>query len=56
MGLQTALTLAVADAVGLALPIRDQFVVYGSLYIAAGGLFAGYFILRRCRSGRTPDP
>ncbi|XP_059098450.1 thiamine transporter 1-like isoform X1 [Tigriopus californicus] len=46
LGLQSLLTLAVADSVGLALPIRDQFVVYASLYGLVGVFFASYFLLK----------
>ena len=47
VGLQTVLTVVVADGAVLALDIRPQFVVYASLYFVAGAAFAGYFLLRR---------
>ena len=43
LGLQTILTVTVADAAGLALTIRNQFIVYGSLYAGAGIVFAAVF-------------
>lgn len=46
LGLQSLLTLAVADSAGLALPIRDQFVVYASLYGVVGVFFASYFLIK----------
>ncbi len=51
LGLQTCLTLAVADAAGLALPVRDQFYVYGGLYLATGVGFFAYFVGRRWAAG-----
>ena len=47
---QTALTVAVADdAVGLALPPRQQFVVYGGYWIAIGVLFLSIFCVSVAR-------
>lgn len=46
LGLQTILTLTVADEVGLALAIPTQFLVYGSLYILTGLVFTCYAIVK----------
>jgi len=47
VGAQTLLTFVVADANGLALEIRDQFYVYGSLYLIAGTAFSIFFLSAR---------
>ena len=57
LGLQTALTLTVADAAGLALPVRTQFVVYAALFWVAGLAFAAYFVYKSCASNKKrPSP
>ena len=48
---QTALTLAVADdALGTALPPRQQFVAYGGYWIAIGILFLFIFCVSVARN------
>jgi thiamine transporter 2/3 len=56
LGVQTALTLTVADSKGLNLDPRDQFFVYSGYYVIVGILFASYYIARRlvCKSS-SPD-
>eukprot|EP00095_Tigriopus_kingsejongensis_P003036 maker-scaffold1070_size64748-snap-gene-0.13 protein:Tk03036 transcript:maker-scaffold1070_size64748-snap-gene-0.13-mRNA-1 annotation:"hypothetical protein DAPPUDRAFT_59074" len=54
LGLESILTLVVADAAGLALPIRQQFVVYASLYAIVGIVFALVFLIKAfCSSSPT---
>lgn len=49
---QTILTTVVADSVGLALPPRDQFVVYSVCFLVVGVMFVAVSLLEGWRHGR----
>ncbi len=48
---QTCLTMTVADDVGLALPPRQQFAVYGAYWIFIGCVFLVIFAAHLIRNG-----
>ncbi len=50
LGVQTALTITVADSAGLNLCPRSQFYVYSGYYVVAGLGFGTYYLINQLRS------